>query len=216
MAPEPARRWFAISESQRPQICIVGGPNGAGKSTIVRRFNRSSLPVVNPDDIARSIDPARVNEPHVQLQAGRLAIRERQERLAAKENFFVETTLSGHSEIALMRQALDAGYKVNFVFVGLAWSAISRNRVDLRVSQGGHDVPDADVERRFGRIQANLPLALDIADRSFVLDNSGRRPRLLLAIEASRAPRLALKLPPWLHEALAGSAFAGLLSRGGQ
>jgi predicted ABC-type ATPase len=184
---------------------VVGGPNGAGKSTIVRRFNRFGLPVVNPDDIARAIDADRVNDRAVQLGAGRLALEERARRLSARESFVVETTLSGHSEMALMRQAAGLGYKVNFVFVGLAWAEISRNRVALRVSRGGHDVPDEDVERRFERILANLPRALDTAERSFVLDNSGRQPRLLLAAETGRPARVAGRLPDWLRTVLAGS-----------
>lgn len=149
-------RSCKISDRPRPQVWIVGDPNGAGKSTIVRRFNRGRLPVVNPDDIARDIDAKRINDRLLQLQAGRIALQERTRRLAAGDSFVVETTLSGHSEIALMRQAGDLGYKVNFVFVGLAKAQLSSSRVALRMARGGHDVPDEDVERRFGHIQANL------------------------------------------------------------
>jgi predicted ABC-type ATPase len=74
----------------RPQFWIVAGPNGAGKSTIMRRYNRGRLPIVNPDDIARSLDPARINDRAVQLQAARLALAERAQRLSACENFAVE------------------------------------------------------------------------------------------------------------------------------
>ena len=182
---------------------MIAGPNGAGKSTIVRRFNRGRLPVVNPDEIARAIDPARINERSVQLQAGRQALAERTRRIAARESFAVETTMSGHSELAVMREAKELGFKVNLVFVGLVRADLSDNRVALRVRQGGHDVPTADTERRFDRIMANLPLAIRLADRAILLDNSGRRPRLVAVLESGRAPRVVERLPDWGRVALA-------------
>jgi predicted ABC-type ATPase len=132
----------------------------------MRRYNRGRLPIVNPDDIARSLDPARINDRAVQLQAARLALAERAQRLSARENFAVETTLSGHSELEVMRQAGALGFKVNLLFVGLAEAELSSNRVALRVTHGGHDVPVEDVARRFGRILANLPAAIDAAERA--------------------------------------------------
>jgi len=124
----------------------------------------------------------------VQLQASRIALAERTARLAAGESFVVETTLSGHSEIELMRRAAVLGFKVNLVFVGLAHPDLSSNRVALRVTRGGHDVPQEDVTRRFGRILANLPVAMAAAERTIILDNSGRRPRLVLVSEGAGQP----------------------------
>jgi predicted ABC-type ATPase len=47
------------------------------------------------------------------------------------------------------------------------------NRVALRVKQGGHNIPQADVERRFQRSLKNLyGLYLPLADRWTVLDNA--------------------------------------------
>ncbi len=124
--------------------------------------------------------------------------RERTQRLEARESFVIETTLSGHSEIDLMRRASATGFKVNPVFVGLAAAHISSSRVALRVTRGGHDVPPEDVERRFGRILANLPVAMSAADRTIVLDNSRRRTRLLVVAETGRRVWRASPLPAWL------------------
>jgi predicted ABC-type ATPase len=110
-----------------------------------------------------------------------------------------------------MRHAGALGFKVNLLFVGLAQAELSSNRVALRVTHGGHDVPADDVARRFGRILANLPAAIDAAERAVVLDNSGRRPRLLMVAEAGRPPRIARNPPEWLRTALAASRLAGSL-----
>jgi predicted ABC-type ATPase len=177
---------------------VVGGPNGAGKSTLVARYLRGRLPVVNPDEIAARIAPGRVNEPTVQLEAGRIAVAERLALLNAGQGLLVETTLTGHSELRLIGEAAKRGYKVTLVFVGIDRPDVSGNRVALRVGRGGHDVPDDAIVRRFGRSLANLPVAAAASDRVFVLDNSGERPRLLLVTEAGRPVRRASTLPPWL------------------
>jgi predicted ABC-type ATPase len=79
---------------------------------------------------------------------------------------------------------------------------MSAVRVAQRVSEGGHDVPTADILRRFSRSLANLPLALDIADRAWVFDNSGRRRRLVLARRRQDVRRLAAPLPAWVEAAI--------------
>ena len=114
------------------------------------------------------------------LRAGRLAIDQRRAMLAASETFAIETTLTGRGEIAFMQQARAAGYKVNLVFIGLNQVEDSRARVSTRVIAGGHPVPDADLSRRFARSLGNLPWAMRIAHRSIILDNTGKRYRLVL------------------------------------
>lgn len=135
------RKWSATCKNVRPHLWLVAGPNGAGKSTIVRRYLRGRLPVVNPDEIAVRIAPGRVNDPSVQLEAGRLAVAARAGLLASQGSFLVETTLTGHSEIRLIRDARAIGYKVSLVYVGLNRPEMSGARVALRVAQGGHDRP---------------------------------------------------------------------------
>src|SRR5260363_435501 len=69
-------------------------------------------------------------------------------------------------------------------------------------SGGGHNVPPADVERRFERSLRNLPKALEIADRTFVFDNSEKRHRLLLSRELNQSRHVSKKLPYWIVQAL--------------
>ncbi len=101
-----------------------------------------------------------------------------------------------------MRRAAAAGYKVTLVYVGLASVQQSAARVGERVRRGGHDVPGADVRRRYERSLANLPEALTIAARAYVLDNSGQRHRLVLAREQDRVKHVARELPTWVERAV--------------
>lgn len=102
-----------MSVATRPQLRVIAGPNGAGKSTLVQRFAVASrVPVVNPDVIARAIDPHHHGEPATMLRAGRLALQQRQALLQAGKSFALETTLTGRSELAFMKQAQASGYKL--------------------------------------------------------------------------------------------------------
>lgn len=185
-----------------PQLWVVAGPNGVGKSTLAAKYLEGRLEMVNPDAIARELDPSDPNGTRVRLQAGREAIRRQEACLARAQDFGFETTLSGHRELAVLRRAKAAGFKVNLIYVGISSPQIALGRIRERVTSGGHEIPLPDLARRFDRSLANLPRALELADRAFVLDNSGRRYRLLLSIERGQVKRLSSNLPAWARTTL--------------
>lgn len=183
----------------RPQLWVFAGPNGAGKSTLVDRKVQGRIPIVNPDNIARDL-PRHPAGGLAELEAGKLAIKERTDRLRAGESFGFETTLSGQSELRAMRAASEAGYKVNLVFVGIPTAAVSAARVSGRVRDGGHDVSTVDTNCRYPKTMANLSVAMSIADRSLIVDNSDRH-RLVLVREYDQS--WAIGAPPtWARDAI--------------
>lgn len=159
------------------------------------RYIRGRIPVVNPDDIARG-DGSR--PPVSLMEAGRIALRERRLLLEMNTDFAVETTLTGNSEIELMRAAKARGYKVNLIFVAIDDVQTSIARVGERVRRGGHDVPEADLLRRFDRSMTNLEVAAAIADRLIVIDNRGLRRRLILLRAGASIRFVARPWPSWL------------------
>jgi predicted ABC-type ATPase len=185
--------------SQRPpRLWIIAGPNGAGKSTLVGSRLKRHLPIVNPDDIARDLpdDEGRV------VVAGRAALWEREALLSDQKSFAFETTLSGSGGLRFMARCKAAGYRVMFVYVGLDNPGLSRMRVLDRVGKGGHDVPTSDIMRRYPDSMANLAKALAMAERAWVIDNSGRRRRLILSLAHGRTAYLAADLPEWATRAI--------------
>jgi predicted ABC-type ATPase len=186
----------------RPQLWVISGPNGAGKTTLTRHHFADRIPVVNPDDIAVELNPDHRGETTVLLQAGRVALARRQKHLEAGESFAVETTLTGKGELALIRRAVDKGYKINLMFIGISSAQVSAGRVAERVRRGGHAVPLDDIFRRFDRSLNNLSSALAMADRAMILDNSSARRRLLLSIEDGRVKHAAKTLPDWAKTAV--------------
>lgn len=177
------------------QLWIVAGPNGAGKTTLADRWLAHRVPVVSPDAIAASLNIT-------PFQAGRAAVEEQERLLASGLSFALDTTFSGNREIALIKRAADAGYKVNVIFVCVDQVALCHARILERVDNGGHHVPAEDVVRRYGRSLENLTAAFDLADRVFVLDNTGEKRRLLLSVDHGRVKHLSRNLPIWAKEAI--------------
>lgn len=184
----------------RPQLWVFAGPNGAGKSTLADRFVRDRIPIVNPDNIARDL-PRRPDGGLAELEAGKRALQERAQRTAAGQSFGFETTLSGQSELRAMRTAKEAGFKVNLVYVGIPDANYSAARVGSRVEAGGHDVSAADTDRRYPKSMANLPVAMSIADRSLIVDNTDRHHRLVMVREHEQS-RVIGTMPQWARDAL--------------
>jgi predicted ABC-type ATPase len=185
-----------------PQLWVVAGPNGAGKSTLTSRYLEGRLQIVNPDVIARELAPIEPTQIRVRMQAGREAIRRQEMLLTQGVDFAVETTLSGNRELSLLRRARAAGYKVTLVYIGVNSPDVSLGRIAQRVTEAGHHVPTADVDRRYARSMANLSTALRNVDRAYVLDNTGQRYRLLLSMEGGRVKHRSRHLPPWTQTAL--------------
>lgn len=178
-----------------PQLWVIAGPNGAGKSTFADRWFAKHIPVVSPDTLALAgnLSP---------IQAGRAAIREQERLLEGQASFAVDTTFSGSRELALMKRATGAGYKVNLFYIGVRDVTICHTRIDERVEGGGHDVPAEDVLRRFTRSLENLSAAFDLADRVFVLDNTKARRRLVFSYEQGRVKHMSPNLPDWARYAI--------------
>ena len=162
-----------------PFLTILAGPNGSGKSTLTGKLRfdgRENL--LDPDAIAKRIDPA--NPRRAAVAAGRDAILRTREYLRTDTSFSIETTLSGGSYLETMKIARDRGFIVRLVYICVGNAEKNVQRVRARFAQGGHDVPDEDIRRRYGRSLANLPAALKLANEAWLYDNAGDEPRLVL------------------------------------
>lgn len=155
-----------VDHARAPLLIIVGGPNGAGKSTFTARYLRDRHPgltAVNPDDIAREIDPD--NPEAAAVKAGMEAVRRMRRLVAARTSFLVETTLSGAFHLNLAEAAKAEGWEVELYFIFVQDPETSIGRVATRVAAGGHDVPADDIRRRYGKALANLQRFVEIAEK---------------------------------------------------
>ena len=164
-----------------PKCIIIAGPNGAGKTTFAREFLSKEVGVVhfvNPDLIASGLSPLRPEL--AALVAGRLFLRQLDQLAGGKSDFAFESTLSGLTYLARLRRWKAAGYRIEIVYLRVSSPTLALRRIAARVKQGGHDVPRADVIRRFTRSWNNFDRHYRLlADAWSVYDNSGKRAKLM-------------------------------------
>ena len=176
-APMPRVRGRS---SRTPRCIVIAGPNGAGNTTFAREFlprEGGVIHFVNADLIASGLSPLK---PELAArQGGRLLLMELNRLAGARADFAFETTLSGRTYLKLLKQWKTDGYRIEIVFLSLPSVALALQRIAVRVRQGGHDVPRADVLRRFRRSLKNFQLLYqDLADKWYLYDNSEPVPRL--------------------------------------
>jgi predicted ABC-type ATPase len=183
------------------RLDLVVGPNGAGKSTFVDNILLPVLPhqaFVNADEIAKRYWPG--DEVKKSLVAARLAQVLRTAFIAMREPFIAETVFSHPSKVDLIREALAAGYRVHLHVLMLPEDdAVAR--VEKRVSQGGHPVPEAKIRSRYQRLWVNVADAVHLCDTADVYDNTGRRPALVARFSGGVAHG-AISWPTWTPAAL--------------
>ena len=90
------------------------------------------------------------------LNAGRVFLSELDRLANARVDFSFESTLSGRTYVERIKQWKSDGYRIEIVYLRLATPIIALKRIAARVRQGGHDVPAADVRRRFIRSWRNF------------------------------------------------------------
>ena len=116
-----------------------------------------------------------------------------QANIVARQSVITETVFASEAIIRLMRQASDLGFKVIVYFVALPDVETAIRRVALRVAKGGHNVPEADIRRRWPRAHENLGRAVTVADEVSVFANEGRGRPIRLVARALQGSIVLLK-----------------------
>jgi predicted ABC-type ATPase len=184
---------------KQPIIYLIAGCNGAGKTTFAKSFlpnEGNCLNFLNADLIAQGLSP--LNARAAAMKAGRVLLAEFHAFVARHETFAFESTLSGTTYVRLLKQAKRKGFRLYLHYLWLPSPAIAMARVRERVKKGGHDVPEADVRRRFSRsLRHFVNDYAPLADRWAVWDNQTSPPRLLAESQTCPASQLGviLQLP---------------------
>jgi len=205
--------------SRPSRIYVLAGVNGAGKSSIGGAMFRSlGADYFNPDEAARKLMAA--NPGMDQTAANGAAWRQGRSLLerAIAENldFAIETTLGGSTITRLLAEAAARGTAIYAWYVGLASPELHIRRVRSRVRQGGHDIPEAAIRRRFEHSRLNLIALLPALTALRMYDNStqadpaaGKAPALapVLMMEHRKIlnPADLAKAPDWAKPIVAAA-----------
>lgn len=196
---ESAVSWIEYLD-RRPIVVAIAGPNGAGKSTFFEAHPISSgLRFLNADVIARELEVDT-------YEAARMIAALRTELVNQRESFIFETVFSDPmgDKLGFLKQTAQTGYAVVLCFVGIADADTSEQRVAMRVSQGGHDVPTEKLIERFPRTLANLAAAIRELPCVLVFDNDDLRTpfRHVATYANGRQVQLNEPIPSWLKPLL--------------
>ncbi|MDA3878877.1 MAG: zeta toxin family protein [Prolixibacteraceae bacterium] len=155
-------------------LYIISGCNGAGKTTASYTVLPEMLnceEFVNVDEIAKGLSP--FNPDKAAIEAGKLMLKKMHTLIAAKKDFAFETTLSPRSYVNLVQLAHDSGYHITLLFFWLNSVDLAVERVKSRVREGGHDIAEHVIKRRYKTGLINLfQRYIPVCDYWMIFDNS--------------------------------------------
>ena len=162
-------------------LYIIAGCNGAGKTTASFTILPEIIDCkefVNADEIAKGLSPFQPEK--VAFESGRIMLNRIDELFKNEESFAFETTLSTKSYKNKIQKAKEKGYTVTLLFFWLQNVELAKERVKIRVSEGGHNIESNIIERRYNNGIKNLfNIYLPLVDGALIYDNSEGKHELL-------------------------------------
>ena len=157
-----------------PNLFIISGCNGAGKTTASMTVLPETLEChefVNCDEIAKGLNP--LNPDSAKVTAARLMLVRIKKLISLDADFAIETTLATKSYHALVKNAQEKGYNIKLLYFWLQSPELALQRVAERVKNGGHNVEEHIIRRRYSSGIRNLfKLYLPVVDYFILIDNS--------------------------------------------
>jgi predicted ABC-type ATPase len=151
-----------------PDLILLAGPNGAGKSTFYEVYLQGSgLPFLNADVVAKELGLTDYEASH--------ALDELRDFYIKRQLSFVSETVFSDpvgAKVAMLRAAMEAGFNVRLIFIGVESPELAEARVHHRVENGGHPVPLDKIASRYPRSLANLAEAIKFVASVELFDNS--------------------------------------------
>jgi len=201
-----------------PTLFVLAGVNGSGKSSIGgAAIQERGVEYYNPDTAARKLLNLHPNmtQAIANGHAWTLGKEMLEKAIQRKQIYAFETTLGGNTITRLLIEAANAGIKVKIWYAGLESVELNLARVKTRVEQGGHDIPETDIRKRWDNSRRNLIKLLPHLDSLRLYDNSAEadpkdgtppRPELLLHVEGKKIVGIASKeAPEWAKPIIAGA-----------
>lgn len=180
---------------------IIGGVNGVGKSSlsgVLSAENTDLGIIIDTDKLTAGLGGDRI-------KGGKLAIDRIEDCLRKGVNFTQETTLSGVRTLKTIRKARELDYFIRLYYVGVSSSGESIRRIKNRVEKGGHDIPSADVERRYSKRFEDLAKILPYCNEVCFFDNENGFSEKAeykngsLTIKGSKTPEWIKELEEYLN-----------------
>lgn len=152
----------------KPEIVVFAGPNGSGKSTFTELL-KPPIDYINADEIKKNLKCS-------DMEAAKLAERQREEHLEKMEDFCFETVMSTERNLNLLKRAKEKGYFIRCYYILTVDPAINIYRIKSRVESGGHNVPEDKIISRYERALNLVKDVVGVSDICHIYDNSEEKP----------------------------------------
>jgi predicted ABC-type ATPase len=180
-------------------VVVLGGPNGAGKTTAARSVlaeTLSLLTFVNADVIAQGL--AGFDPDSAAMEAGRIMLERLHSLAELRASFALESTLSGRTLATWLQKIRMEGYAVHLIYFWVESADTLVARVAQRVREGGHDIPEQTIRRRFQRSIRNFfHLYRPLTTTWAVYDNSERGVSRMVAWGGPQGQEMILSKERW-------------------
>lgn len=198
-----------VATAHEPVLIVIAGPNGSGKTTITTQIFQhewmEDAVYINPDQIAKD-KYGDWNSPDAIMQSVKYCEAMREDCLRKRKSLIFETVLSADDKLDYIRRAHEAGFFIRFFFVATSHPSINASRIAHRVMKGGHDVPITKVISRYYKSLLNCRRVSQIADRTYIYDNSidNQEATLLFRmVDGKVFKRYIAVMPEWADTILA-------------
>ena len=163
-----------MSETQQPVLTMFAGINGSGKSTLYalqqEKYHADMGVRICPDEILVENEGDWSDFKDV-FESGRIAHERIEQCIAERQSFNWEFTLISNYVLKVIQKAKEEGYQIRLNFILMDDVNVSLQRIENRVKNGGHGIPEDVVRSRFARQLINMDTALPLIDMGVFFDN---------------------------------------------
>lgn len=157
-----------------PTLYILAGPNGTGKTTfysiaVETGFIAKQLPFVNVDIITQSLGEYTEENFAKASEIYRQTVRE---FMDSNKDFMIESNLADTRSYDWLSLVKSKNYEIILYYLSTDDVTINIGRVQRRVAEGGHDIPESIIRSRYSNSHSYLKTKLSFFKEVYLIDNS--------------------------------------------
>lgn len=187
----------------KPILLIIAGCNGSGKSTFSKPLAPDNFIPFDYDYQFLRCYNSLIDSDLREKMAHRMAFNELESQIKIaldnKSSFCYETNFNS-TPLHWPKLFKNNGYDLHLIFLCLDSIQEAKKRVAIRVENGGHFVPENEIEKRYNDGYDNLNSFFDYFDYIDLFDSSKhlKHPTHILSIESGEISSIT-KIPDYLN-----------------